>query len=58
MEMSTANWDACGSNDPDGIKGPKITIGFFKKVDGISFSKDQWEAFKELGDDFFEFLES
>ena len=55
MYMKKKNWDACGIGGP-GEKG-SATIGFHKKTDGFSFTKDQWEYFKETIDWIFECIE-
>ncbi len=54
MKMKKKNWDACGSAcGPE----PQATIGFFKKIDHLTFTKDQWEYFKETIDWMFNEME-
>lgn len=55
MFMKKKNWSACGGGGP-GFK-TTATIGFFKKKDNFSFTKDQWEYFKETIDWIFECME-
>ena len=52
MKMKKKNWDACGDSSE-----MKATIGFHKDTDGLTFTKDQWEYFKETIDWIFDCLE-
>ena len=55
--MKKKNWDACGTGGPGWDKTPKATIGFHQKTLGLTFTKDQWEYFKETIDWIFDCLE-
>ena len=50
MKMKKKNWDGCGSGD-------EVLIGFHKKVGNLTFTKDQWEYFKETVDWMFEVID-
>lgn len=54
MKMKKKNWDGCGSISK---KEAEVLIGFHRKAGELSFSKDQWEYFKESVDWMFEVLE-
>ena len=43
-KMNTDAYDGCSDGET------KLTIGFFKKTDTLSFTKEEWEAFKYFGD--------
>ena len=43
-EMNANSYDGCATND-------ELTIGFFKATDTLTFTKEEWEAFKAFGDE-------
>ena len=55
MKMKSKNWSDCGFGDGKGFK--RVTVGFFKETDEITFSPDQWETFKKEIEDCFESID-
>lgn len=45
-EMNANNYDGCARSDRD-----ELTIGFYKKTDTLTFTREEWEAFKAFGDE-------
>ena len=43
-EMSANNYDGCSDSD-------ELTIGLFKDANTLTFTKEEWEAFKAFGDE-------
>ncbi len=46
--MTSNNYDGCAGNSTG---SDELTIGLFKKADTLTFTKEEWEAFKAFGDE-------
>jgi len=51
-QMNKDAYDGC-SCGKDGVNY-ELTIGLFEDTNALTFTKDEWEAFKEFGDELFE----
>ena len=51
-QMNKDAYDGCSSGK-DGVYY-ELTIGLFEDTNTLIFTKDEWEAFKEFGDELFE----
>ena len=50
-KMATTAYDTCATN----VWGTtEVTVGLFKEADTLTFTKEEWEAFKATVEDAFE----
>jgi hypothetical protein len=54
-KMNKDAYDGCSENS---IGRAELTIGLFKATDILTFTKEEWEAFKEFGDELFQVIDS
>lgn len=46
-KMKKKNWDGCSTNNTKSGNTKEVMIGFYKKTGTITFTKKEWESFKE-----------
>ena len=52
-KMTTTAYDGCACNSTG---SNELTIGLFKEADTLTFTKEEWKAFKAFGDELIESL--